>query len=67
MEKLKFIDFCAGIGGGRLGLELNGMECIAHSEVDLNPAKTYEIFFNDSLNLGDLTQLAPKLGKEMVF
>ncbi|WP_150323714.1 DNA cytosine methyltransferase, partial [Enterobacter hormaechei] len=37
MEKLKFIDFCAGIGGGRLGLELNGMECIAHSEVDLKP------------------------------
>lgn len=46
--------------GGRLGLEFNGMECIAHSEVDLNPAKTYEIFFNDSRNLGDLTQLAPK-------
>ncbi|WP_286064847.1 DNA (cytosine-5-)-methyltransferase [Rodentibacter caecimuris] len=57
MKKLKFIDFCAGIGGGRLGLELNGMECIAHSEIELETAKTYEIFFNDNNNLGDLTKL----------
>ncbi|MGX3066380.1 DNA (cytosine-5-)-methyltransferase [Ursidibacter arcticus] len=56
-EKLKFIDFCSGIGGGRLGLELNGMECIAHSEIDPNPDKTYQLFFNDKNNLGDLTQI----------
>lgn len=35
------MDFCSGIGGGRLGLELNGMECIAHSELDPNPDLTY--------------------------
>ena len=32
--KLKFIDFCAGIGGGRLGLE-RGMNavCVGFSEI----------------------------------
>lgn len=56
-EKLTFMDFCAGIGGGRLGLELNGMRCVAHSEIDPAPAKTYQLFFDDANNLGDLTQL----------
>ena len=44
-RKKKFIDFCAGIGGGRLGLSLNGCECIGYSEIDSNPEKTYNIFF----------------------
>lgn len=56
-ENLTFMDFCAGIGGGRLGLELNGMHCVAHSEIDPNPAKTYQLFFDDENNLGDLTKL----------
>lgn len=56
-EKLTFMDFCAGIGGGRLGLELNGMQCVAHSEVDPSPAQTYQLFFDDKNNLGDLTKL----------
>lgn len=51
---LKFMDFCAGIGGGRLGLELNGLKCVAHSEIDENPAKTYKLFYNDDNNFGDL-------------
>lgn len=25
-DTLKFFDFCAGIGGGRLGLENNGLD-----------------------------------------
>lgn len=54
---LKFIDFCSGIGGGRLGLELNGMQCIAHSEIDPAADKTYQLFFNDKNNLGDLTKI----------
>lgn len=57
MKNLTFFDFCSGIGGGRLGLELNGMECVGHSEIDPNPDLTYQIFFNDNNNLGDLTQL----------
>lgn len=56
-KNLKFIDFCSGIGGGRLGLELNGMKCVAHSEIDPNPEATYQLFFGDKNNLGDLTQI----------
>ncbi len=56
-NQLKFIDFCSGIGGGRLGLELAGMQCVGHSELDPNPDFTYQLFFNDKSNLGDLTKL----------
>ncbi len=55
--KLRFIDFCAGIGGGRLGLERLGFDCLAHSENDPNPATTYQLFFDDHNNLGDLTKI----------
>lgn len=55
--QLKFMDFCSGIGAGRLGLENVGMCCVAHSEIDLNSDLTYQLFFNDYSNLGDLTQL----------
>ncbi|AIK16710.1 DNA (cytosine-5-)-methyltransferase [Glaesserella parasuis] len=57
MSYLTFMDFCSGIGGGRLGLELNGMQCVGHSEIDPEPDTTYQIFFNDRNNLGDLTQI----------
>lgn len=57
---LKFMDFCAGIGGGRLGLELNGLTCVAHCEIDPNPAYTYSLFYNDNNNFGDLTQINPE-------
>ena len=33
-EKLTFFDFCSGIGGGRIGMESAGLECIGHSEID---------------------------------
>lgn len=56
-KKLKFFDFCSGIGGGRIGMEEVGFECVGHSEIDLNTAKTYEKFFNDSRNYGDLTKI----------
>lgn len=54
---LKFIDFCSGIGAGRLGLELLGLECVAHSEINLDSDYTYQVFYNDNRNLGDLTIL----------
>ena len=31
---MKFIDFFAGIGGFRLGLELAGHKCVGHCEKD---------------------------------
>lgn len=56
-EKLTFMDFCSGIGGGRLGLEQCGMTCIAHSELDAVTDQTYQLFFDNKNNLGDLTKL----------
>ena len=58
MEKtIKFCDFCSGIGGGRIGLERNGFQCVGHSEIDPNTAETYKRFFNDERNFGDLTKI----------
>ena len=57
---MKFIDFCAGIGGGRLGLEKLGMECVGFSEIDKNAENTYRHFFGDSeINYGDLMKINP--------
>ncbi|RDU71503.1 DNA (cytosine-5-)-methyltransferase [Helicobacter brantae] len=57
--KNTFFDFCSGIGGGRLGLEHCGLECVGHSEIDPNPAKTYELFFGNYQNFGDLMKIEP--------
>ncbi|MGZ9413448.1 DNA (cytosine-5-)-methyltransferase [Mycoplasma sp. AC157] len=54
---MKFLDLCSGIGGGRLGLELNGLQCIGHSEIEENTAETYKLLFNDDKNFGDLTKI----------
>ncbi len=57
---MKFIDFCAGIGGGRLGLETIGMKCIGFSEIDKNAENTYRQFFrNNETNYGDLMKINP--------
>lgn len=58
--KLKFMDFCAGIGAGRLGLENLGLECIAFSEIDKYAEKTYREFFGKKeKNYGDLMTIDP--------
>lgn len=55
---MKFMDFCAGIGGGRLGLENNNAECVAHSEIDTVTNHTYRLFFgNEEKNFGDLMKI----------
>jgi len=57
-DKIKFMDFCAGIGGGRLGLENLGMQCVGFSEIDKPAEKTYREFFGeDEINYGDLTKI----------
>lgn len=54
-KTLKFIDFCAGIGGGRIGLETNGLTCIAYSEIDRDADSSYKCFYgNKEPNIGDL-------------
>jgi DNA (cytosine-5-)-methyltransferase len=56
---LKFIDFCAGIGGGRIALEEHGFKCLGFSEIDKEAIKTYNTFFDtkNELALGDLTKI----------
>ena len=60
-EDLKFMDFCAGIGAGRLGLEKLGLSCLAFSEIDKYAEKTYREFFGlEEKNHGDLMKIDPK-------
>jgi len=42
---LTFLDFCAGIGGFRLGLELAGHKCIGFCEKDKFAVKSYKAMF----------------------
>lgn len=57
-NNIKFIDFCAGIGGGRIGLENLGMQCVGFSEIDRNSIKTYREFFGEEeKNYGDLMKV----------
>ncbi len=62
MKQLKFMDFCAGIGGGRLGLEKAGCVCMGFSEIMASSIKTYNVLHNtkDEKNFGDLTKINPK-------
>jgi len=55
---MKFVDFCAGIGAGRLGLENVGLSCIGFSEIDKYSERTYREFFGpEEKNHGDLMKI----------
>ena len=55
MNSLNFLDFCSGIGGGRIGLENLGMNCLGFSEIDKDVEITYREFFgDDEVNYGGL-------------
>ena len=41
MNYLNFLDFCSGIGGGRIGLENLGMNCLGFSEIDKDAEMNY--------------------------
>ena len=57
---LRFMDYCAGIGAGRLGLQNLGMQCVAFSEIDKNSERTYREFFGEEeKNYGDLMKIKP--------
>lgn len=60
MKNIRFMDFCAGIGGGRLGLENLGMTCVGYSEIDKDAEATYKEFFGENeKNYGDLMKINP--------
>ncbi|QIZ07622.1 DNA (cytosine-5-)-methyltransferase [Priestia megaterium] len=54
-----FAEFCAGIGGFRLGLEELGWDCVYSSEIDEQCERTYELNFGSSFDNHDLLQLNP--------
>ena len=57
---IKFMDFCSGIGAGRLGLTNCGMECVGFSEINKPAETTYRQFFGqDEINYGDLMKINP--------
>ena len=57
-NNLKFVDFCAGIGAGRLGLQNLGLGCVGFSEIDKNSERTYREFFGqEEKNHGDLMKI----------
>lgn len=59
---MRFFDFCAGIGAGRLGLELAGMNCVGYSEISRNAISTYN-YLHDTSNekkFGNLTKIQPE-------
>lgn len=57
-----FLDFCAGIGGFRLGLELAGHKCIGFCEKDKFAVKSYRAMFDTEGEwyADDVTKLRPE-------
>ncbi|GAA9628623.1 DNA cytosine methyltransferase [Helicobacter pylori] len=53
------MDFCSGIGGGRLGLEQCHLKCVGHAEINHEALRTYELFFKDTHNFWDLMRIKP--------
>lgn len=49
-----FAEFCAGIGGFRLGLEELGWECVYSNEVDSKCEKTYSANFGEGFDSHDI-------------
>lgn len=59
MQINTFIDFCSGIGGGRLGLEQAGLNCVAYSDTARLAPITYNLMFDTKKekNYGNLKRI----------
>jgi DNA (cytosine-5)-methyltransferase 1 len=53
------LNFCSGIGGGRLGLEQSGLVCVGYSDTSRLSVKTYKQMFNteNEQNFGNLKKI----------
>lgn len=57
-----FFDYCSGIGGGRLGLEMAGNHCVGHADTSRLSNLTYSLLFNtNEKNYGNIKRLNPDL------
>lgn len=59
MERLKFIDLFAGIGGIRIPFDEMGYECVFSSEWDKKACETYQANFGE-IPQGDITKIDEK-------
>lgn len=57
---MKFLDFFAGIGGFRLGLERAGHECVGACEIAKFPRRVYEHRFGHAPRWKDINDVAPE-------
>lgn len=58
---MTFFDYCSGIGGGRLGLELAGHSCVGHADTSRLSNTTYSLLFNtNEKNLGNINKIKPE-------
>ena len=59
MKIKTLFDFCSGIGGGRLGLEQAGLQCVGRSETSRLADTTYRLMHNteNDINYGNLKKI----------
>lgn len=60
---MKFLDFFAGIGGSRLGMEMAGHECVGHCEIDKFANRSYMAMHEVKENewyASDVTRVKPE-------
>ncbi len=62
---MNFMDFCSGIGGGRLGLEKNNLKCVAHSEIENSVINWFKQ--NKTLILNDIIKGRGRFSAEWVL
>jgi DNA (cytosine-5)-methyltransferase 1 len=56
-HNLKYVDFCSGIGGGKIACDKAGMKSVGFSEISEASVKTYNLFFGEEKNYGDLMKI----------
>ena len=56
---MTFIDWFAGIGGFRLGLERAGMQCVGSCEIDKSPRRIYAKRFREAPTFRDINEVQP--------
>lgn len=61
---MTFIDWFAGIGGFRLGLERAGMQCVGSCEIERAPRKIYEQRFGEQPTWADIRDIDPEVCAE---